>query len=404
MKKTIYLSLLLMSILLFINTSLAQQQVLKDIDNNAYTTVQIGKQTWFKENLNVSRFRNGDSIPQMKTAEAWKKAGVDKKPAWCYLNFDPKNGKVFGKLYNCYAVADPRGLAPEKTHVPSEEEWNSLLNFIGGALSGGKLKESGITHWKEPNKGATNEIGFNALPAGTCRWDGLFYGESGSECCAFWSKTWLDLKSAYACDLSYHLNLYGYGYKSVENGFSVRCISDEKLGVENNINDTKINKEDPPKDIYEAIGYTEIGDTSICDIPVSFSDTQEDVHKKLGLPKVSDTTSDRYSTYGGFRITYKKGRVVCFWVTPFFGDCSKFDKSIYGIRLFCNLDEIVKIYGKPVKTQYPMYSWGTSTWIIHGYIIDVGFINDYDEWDVSHCNPKRHLEKHSIISISIKKE
>jgi hypothetical protein len=88
-----------------------------------YESVRIGDQLWMTRNLDVDRFRNGDLIPHVKSDEEWIKAGENGQPAWCYYDNDPKNGKKYGKLYNWFAVNDPRGLAPKSWHVPTDEEW-----------------------------------------------------------------------------------------------------------------------------------------------------------------------------------------------------------------------------------------------------------------------------------------
>lgn len=95
-----------------------------------YESVKIGDQEWMKRNLDVSHFRNGDPISEVKIAEEWRKVGELGKPAWCYYENDPENGKNYGKLYNWFAVNDPRGLAPEGWHVPSDREWQKLINFV----------------------------------------------------------------------------------------------------------------------------------------------------------------------------------------------------------------------------------------------------------------------------------
>jgi uncharacterized protein (TIGR02145 family) len=95
-------------------------------------TVTIGKQIWSSKNLDVEYFRNGDPIPQAKTCEEWKLASENKKPIWCYYFFDPNNGKLYGKLYNWYAVNDPRGLAPIGWHIPEYSEWKQLIDYLGG--------------------------------------------------------------------------------------------------------------------------------------------------------------------------------------------------------------------------------------------------------------------------------
>ena len=114
----------------------------------SYKSVKIGTQTWTTENLNVSTFRNGDPIPEAKTDEEWKRADENKQPAWCYYENDPKNGVKYGKLYNWYAVNDPRGLAPAGWHIPTDEEWTTLENQLGD--DGKKMKStSGWNSWEE---------------------------------------------------------------------------------------------------------------------------------------------------------------------------------------------------------------------------------------------------------------
>jgi uncharacterized protein (TIGR02145 family) len=119
---------------LVLQKSATQQQVnitstnLIDIKNQ----IKIGNQTWSIKNLDVSTFCNGEIIPQAKTDEEWKRASNDKKPAWCYYNNDLKNGAKYGKLYNWYAVSDSRGLAPTGWHIPTDEEFNELISFLGG--------------------------------------------------------------------------------------------------------------------------------------------------------------------------------------------------------------------------------------------------------------------------------
>lgn len=135
-----------------------------DIDGNTYQTVQICNQIWTQTNLNVSHYRNGDIIPQITNQVAW---GQAVSGAWCYYNNDPSTEPLYGKLYNWYAVNDPRGLAPTGYHIPSDTEWTTLNTCLGGMdIAGGKMKEIGTTHWNSPNTGATNESNFTALPGG----------------------------------------------------------------------------------------------------------------------------------------------------------------------------------------------------------------------------------------------
>jgi uncharacterized protein (TIGR02145 family) len=129
-----------------------------------YNTVTIGTQVWTSRNLNVSHYRNGDTIPEVRNFTTWAQISTG---AWCYYNNDTAKGAVYGKLYNKYAVLDPRGLAPIGYHIPSKAEWDTLAAYLGGvSVAGGKLKEAGTTHWTTPNTDATNSSFFSALPGG----------------------------------------------------------------------------------------------------------------------------------------------------------------------------------------------------------------------------------------------
>src|SRR4030065_2637743 len=126
--------------------------------------VRIGAQAWAIANLNVITFRNGDKIPEAKNNKEWVSAGESGKPAWCYYNNDPKNGLKYGRLYNWYAVNDPRGLAPAGWTLPGDADWAPLAYYMGGKeVSGGKLKST--SGWIGGDNG-TNETGFMGLPGG----------------------------------------------------------------------------------------------------------------------------------------------------------------------------------------------------------------------------------------------
>ncbi|MBL0014028.1 MAG: fibrobacter succinogenes major paralogous domain-containing protein [Flavobacterium sp.] len=103
--------------------------------------VQIGTQIWMTKNLNVSRYRNGDPIPQVANSAQWANLNTG---AWCYYANSTANGPIYGKLYNWYAVNDSRGLAPEGWHIPSDAEWTTLVSFLGFPdVAGGKMKTTG---------------------------------------------------------------------------------------------------------------------------------------------------------------------------------------------------------------------------------------------------------------------
>ena len=153
-----------------------------DIDGNLYNSVIIGSQEWVKENLNVSKYNDGTIIPQVTDPTAW---GNLTTGAWCYYNNDATNGLIYGKLYNYYAVAGihdtiastpNKVLAPIGFHVPTDTNWTTLTDYLGGFLvAGGEMKEIGTAHWMSPNTGATNSSGFTGLADGY-RW---YYGTDG---------------------------------------------------------------------------------------------------------------------------------------------------------------------------------------------------------------------------------
>jgi uncharacterized protein (TIGR02145 family) len=193
-----------------------------DLDGNNYQTVTICDQNWMKTNLNVSKYRNGDVIPQVTNPSQWANLTTG---AWCYYNNDPAYGVVYGKLYNWYAVNDPRGLAPLGFHVPTSAEWTSLTNCLGGTSAGGKMKESGTANWMSPNASATNISGFTGLPGGFIRLDGTFIDiRLGTH---WWSSSEISVTDSRDLNLSYINGLYNDTFSWDKNcGFSIRCVKD----------------------------------------------------------------------------------------------------------------------------------------------------------------------------------
>jgi uncharacterized protein (TIGR02145 family) len=136
-----------------------------DIDGNDYKTIQIGIQEWMAENLKTTKYNDGNSIPNVTDFIEWSDliTGV-----YCWYKNDASAYKAtYGALYNWFTVSTGK-LCPAGWHVPSDAEWTTLYGYLGGAgVAGGKLKETGTTHWISPNTGATNSSGFTALPGGT---------------------------------------------------------------------------------------------------------------------------------------------------------------------------------------------------------------------------------------------
>jgi len=151
-----------------VNTKVIDDKVI-DIDGNEYNFKSICGKMWMTENLDVSHYLNGDTIPQVTDPVKWAKL---KTGAWCYYNNDPLMGAIYGKLYNCYAVNDKRGLAPAGWHIPTDEELTELSDCLSGdVIAGGKLKsigtiETGDGLWESPNANAKNSSGFSGLPGG----------------------------------------------------------------------------------------------------------------------------------------------------------------------------------------------------------------------------------------------
>jgi uncharacterized protein (TIGR02145 family) len=139
-------------------------QTVKDFEGNVYKTITIGTQTWMADNLRTTKYRNGDAIPEVTDSSAWINLITG---AYCNYNNTRNNDTIvsYGRFYNLYAVTDNRNICPTGWHVSTDAEWTTLTDYLGGAsVAGDKLKEKGTTHWESPNAGATNEIGFTALP------------------------------------------------------------------------------------------------------------------------------------------------------------------------------------------------------------------------------------------------
>jgi uncharacterized protein (TIGR02145 family) len=192
-----------------------------------YPTIIIGEKEWMQKNLDVCKYRNGDPIPQVTDPTQWGKLTTG---AWCYYENNTANGTIYGKLYNWYAVNDPRGLAPQGWKVPSRDNWQLLIDFLGGSSSAGfKMKETGTTHWNTPNTGATNESGFTGIPAGimssSSSQNAQFKGKGNRT--VWWSSTESNDVLAYYLNLD-NSSSDSYLSNSDENwkssGFSVRCI------------------------------------------------------------------------------------------------------------------------------------------------------------------------------------
>ena len=204
-----------------------------DIDNNVYNTVIIGTQEWMAENLKTTKYNDGTAIPNITVDATWAAATTG---AYCDYSNIPANSTIYGRLYNWYAednntatnVASNGGknVCPTSWHVPTDTEWTTLTTYLGGeSVAGGKLKETGTTHWLSPNMGATNETGFTALSGGYRYSGGSFYYIGNS--CGWWSSTENSTSSAWLRSMGYNsTSVNRYGGDDKRFGFSVRCVKD----------------------------------------------------------------------------------------------------------------------------------------------------------------------------------
>jgi len=192
-----------------------------DIDGNIYHTVKIGSQVWMVENLRTTRYNDGANIPLITDSASWSNLST---AAYCWLDNDSSAYKsTYGALYNWYAV-NTNELCPTGWHVPTEAEWTTLMNYLGGSdFAGGKLKEIGTSHWLTPNTGATNESGFTALPGSGRSYTGEFglHSKFGN----WWSST-EDNEYAYGVGINFDESNLGSFFVIKKSGCSVRCIKD----------------------------------------------------------------------------------------------------------------------------------------------------------------------------------
>jgi uncharacterized protein (TIGR02145 family) len=197
-------------------------------------SVTICNQVWMLKNLDVDTYRNGDPIPEVQDPVEWTNLTTG---AWCYYENNTANGTVYGKLYNWYAVNDPRGLAPTGWHIPSDAEWNTLAkcldpladispdSYFQSSTAGGQMKETGTAHWLDPNTNATNSTGFTALPGGS-RWSGGSFGIFGPSGYYghWWSSSAASPSGAWYRNLNWNNSGIIRGVFSWGFGLSVRCV------------------------------------------------------------------------------------------------------------------------------------------------------------------------------------
>ena len=211
-----------------------ENNTIKDIDGNVYTSVVIGEQEWMVENLKVTHYRDGTAIPNVTSDRLWTITG---NGAYCYFDNHISNGDIYGALYNGYAVTDSRNIAPDGWHVPTDAEWRELEMALGmsqsvaeaegqnrGTNEGSKLAGNADL-WGDgvlENDAEFGNSGFTALPGGHRETDGYddYMGIFGF----FWSAP--DIGSTTLSYRRLHYNATGIRKDSASkvNGFSVRLV------------------------------------------------------------------------------------------------------------------------------------------------------------------------------------
>jgi uncharacterized protein (TIGR02145 family) len=193
-------------------------------NGHTYSSVVLGNgQEWMSENLKTENYRNGDPILTGLDDASWSSTTSG---AYVIYNNDMANNVIYGKLYNWYAVADPRHVCPTGWHEPTDAEWTTLTDYLGGEdAAGGKMKTTGIQYWSTPNLDATNESGFSGLPGGAFNTPGTF-NAAGSFGCWWSSSEYGNGGGSRGRQLNYTNGKAYQTGNSKKEGFSVRCLKD----------------------------------------------------------------------------------------------------------------------------------------------------------------------------------
>ena len=194
--------------------------LVRDVDDNAYPTLQIGDQCWLRENLRTSRYRNGEDIPVIEEDSLWLSTSAG---AFSFYTNDPDQDTLEGVLYNHFSISDNRGLCPTGWHVPNDAEWTTLQDYISeGDKEGSALKDT--LGWDLPNAGAANLMGYRARAAGFRAATGGFGGQGIHG--FWWSATQADPGKAWSRQLNYASTSMFRNANFLLFGMSVRCVKD----------------------------------------------------------------------------------------------------------------------------------------------------------------------------------
>jgi uncharacterized protein (TIGR02145 family) len=201
-----------------------------DVDGNFYKTIVINEQEWTAENARTTKYANGVAIPNITDNTLWSSRTTG---AWAYYNNDTINNSIYGKLYNQYAVADPRNVCPSGWRVPTQDEYDALDTYLSTSV-GGKMKSTGTQYWLSPNTGATNASGFSVLPGGLRNSDGTFVGIG--QYADQWTRTSFGANNCLHRFLSFDSDALFLFQTGKNPGHSVRCT---RKAIVSSINEIK---------------------------------------------------------------------------------------------------------------------------------------------------------------------
>ena len=206
-----------------ISKMIQEDEPVIDIDENTYKTVKIGEQIWMAENLRVTRFNDGTEIPQLIDVDDWKNSNL---MGYCWYNNDKTYSDSYGAIYNGRTIKSDK-LCPTGWHIPTLEEWQTLIDYAGGdSIAGLSLKEQGNEHWTTFNKNVNNKYGFTALPGGYRDIYGEFKGINHLG--IWWTSTNEDSTPLlwFISISRYFENVDKASFGQVSDGYSVRCVKD----------------------------------------------------------------------------------------------------------------------------------------------------------------------------------
>ncbi len=271
-------------------------QSVTDYDGNVYNTINIGSQTWMKENLKVTHFGNGASIPTTLSPAAVDSTALFQ---WAY-NDDTANVNIYGRLYTWFAVVNWQNICPLGWHVPDTADWMTLTNFLGGdSIAGSKTKEAGLTHWLTSDTAVDNSSLFTGLPGGF-RGNPSGYNQLGA-LASFWSSTPFG-SSSFQRGVCYNLHandLYLAQSVAVANcGLSVRCIKDNSFGIHDIGSQNELHLyPNPAIDRISLISAQQLHSVCIYNVTGDLVDRIENIVEKAITINTGELTNGMYLVY-----------------------------------------------------------------------------------------------------------